>query len=485
VNETVSTLTPRRKIVILTSCCLSLLIVSMDATIVNVAIPSIRTDLHASASQMQWVIDSYTLVLASLLMLSGATGDRFGRRRVFQIGLTIFAAGSLLCSLAPGIETLIAARFIQGIGGSMLNPVALSIITQVFTGRVERARAVGAWGAVIGIAMALGPVVGGTLIDLISWRAVFWINLPICAAAIILTALFVPETKSATMRNIDPVGQALAVTFLFGVVFALIEGPGMGWANTRTLVVLVAAVLAFMAFLRYEKRRRDPFVDLRFFRSVPFASATLTAVCAFAAWGAFLFMMALYLQGQRHYSAVHTGLIYLPIAVGALVFSPLSGRLVGRFGARPSLLTAGILITAASVMLTGLTETTPVWALLAVFAVFGIGFAMVNAPITNTAVSGMPTDRAGAAAAVTSTSRQVGVSIGVALCGSVAGAALSASGIDFAAAARPLWIVCVGLGLSITALAMISTSSRAIRSAERVAPLVAGTDPQLAGVRVA
>ncbi|MCW2689311.1 MAG: drug resistance transporter, EmrB/QacA subfamily [Mycobacterium sp.] len=484
-NETVSTLTPRRKIVILTSCCLSLLIVSMDASIVNVAIPSIRADLHASASQMQWVIDIYTLVLASLLMLSGATGDRFGRRRVFQIGLTIFAAGSLLCSLAPGIETLIAARFIQGIGGSMLNPVALSIITQVFTGRVERARAVGAWGAVIGIAMALGPVVGGTLIDLISWRAVFWINLPICAAAIILTALFVPETKSATMRNIDPVGQALAVTFLFGVVFALIEGPGMGWANTRTLVVLVAAVLAFMAFLRYEKRRRDPFVDLRFFRSVPFASATLTAVCAFAAWGAFLFMMALYLQGQRHYSAVHTGLIYLPIAVGALVFSPLSGRLVGRFGARPSLLTAGILITAASVMLTGLTETTPVWALLAVFAVFGIGFAMVNAPITNTAVSGMPTDRAGAAAAVTSTSRQVGVSIGVALCGSVAGAALSASGIDFAAAARPLWIVCVGVGLSITALAMISTSSRAIRSAERVAPLVAGMDPQLAGVRVA
>jgi MFS family permease len=178
-------------------------------------------------------------------------------------------------------------------------------------------------------------------------------------------------------------------------------------------------------------------------------------------------------------------LIYLPIAVGALVFSPLSGRLVGRFGARPSLLTAGILITAASVMLTGLTETTPVWALLAVFAVFGMGFAMVNAPITNTAVSGMPTDRAGAAAAVTSTSRQVGVSIGVALCGSVAGAALSASGIDFAAAARPLWIVCVGVGLSITALAMISTSSRAIRSAERVAPLVAGMDPQLAGVRVA
>jgi EmrB/QacA subfamily drug resistance transporter len=477
VNETIGNLSPRRKVVILVSCCLSLLIVSMDATIVNVAIPSVRADLHASASQMQWVIDIYTLVLASLLMLSGATGDRFGRRRVFQIGLVVFAAGSLLCSVAPGIETLIAARFLQAIGGSMLNPVALSIITQVFTGRVERARAVGVWGAVVGISMALGPMVGGMLIDLISWRAVFWINLPICAAAIILTAIFVPETKSVTMRNIDPVGQGLAVTFLFGVVYVLIEGPGLGWTNTRTLVVLVVAVLAFVAFLRYEARRRDPFVDLRFFRSVPFASATLTAVCAFAAWGAFLFMMALYLQGDRHYSAVHTGLIYLPIAVGALLFSPLSGRLVGRFGSRPSLLAAGVLITTASLLLTGLTATTPVWALVAVFAVFGTGFAMVNAPITNAAVSGMPTDRAGAAAAVTSTSRQVGVSIGVALCGSLAGSALSTAGTDFAAV--PLWLVCAGLGLCITALALVGTSRRALRSADRVAPLISGTDLRL------
>ncbi|MGA9374647.1 MAG: MFS transporter, partial [Mycobacterium sp.] len=160
-NQTIGTLTPRRRWIVLASCCLSLLIVSMDATIVNVAIPSIRDDLGATASQLQWVIDVYTLVLASLLMLSGAMGDRFGRRRVFQAGLVIFALGSLLCSLAPGIETLIVARFLQAIGGSMLNPVALSIISQVFTGRVERARAIGIWGGVVGISMALGPTVGG------------------------------------------------------------------------------------------------------------------------------------------------------------------------------------------------------------------------------------------------------------------------------------------------------------------------------------
>lgn len=472
-NDTIGTLTARRKAIVLASCCLSLLIVSMDATIVNVAIPAIRTDLGATASQLQWVIDVYTLVLASLLMLSGAMGDRFGRRRVFQAGLVIFALGSLLCSLAPGIDALIAARFLQAIGGSMLNPVALSIISQVFTGPVERARAIGIWGAVVGISMALGPTVGGLLIHLISWRAVFWINLPICLAAIVLTAIFVPETRSATMRNIDPVGQLLAVVFLFGAVFTLIEGPALGWGNARVIAAGGVAVLAFAAFLRYESRRTDPFIDLRFFRSVPFASATVIAICAFASWGALLFMMSLYLQGARGYSAVQTGLIYLPIAVGALVFSPLSGRLVGHYGARPSLLVSGVMIAAASTVLALLPEAAPVWALMTVFAVFGIGFSMVNAPITNAAVSGMPLDRAGAASAVTSTSRQIGVSIGVALCGSVAGAALAGTG-SFADSARPLWLVCVALGVVIVVLGVVSTAPRAMESARRLAPLIEG-----------
>ncbi len=445
----------------------------MDATIVNVAIPAIRRDFGASASQMQWVIDIYTLVLASLLMLSGAAGDRFGRRRVFQIGLTVFAAGSLLCSLAPGVDALIAARLIQGIGGSMMNPVALSIISQVFVGRVERARALGIWGGVVGISMALGPIVGGMLIELVGWRSVFWINLPICGAAIVLTALFVPESRSVTRRGIDPIGQLLALATLFGLVFVLIEGPALGWSDPRIAAIAVTAALSFAGFLRYESRREDPFVDLRFFRSVPFASATVIAVCAFASWGAFLFMMSVYLQGQRGYSAAHTGLIYLPIAIGALVFSPLSGRMVGRFGARPSLLIASLLLTAAPAMLTRLTGVTPIAVVLVIFGVFGIGFAMVNAPVTNAAVSGMPQDRAGAASAVTSTSRQVGVSIGVALCGSLTGDALTTSA-DFAASARPLWFVGVGLGLVITVLAFTSTSARAKLSAERVAPLIAG-----------
>ena len=476
-------LSPRRKAIILASCCLSLLIVSMDATIVNVAIPSIRADLSATPTQMQWVIDVYTLVLASLLLLSGATADRFGRRRTFQVGLAIFALASLLCSLAPNIETLIAARLLQAIGGSMLNPVAMSIITQVFTGRVERARAIGLWGGVVGISMALGPIVGGALIEYVGWRAVFWINLPICALAILLAAIFVPESKSATMRDVDPIGQALGVTFLFGMVFVLIEGPARGWNAPDVVAVGAIALLAFAAFLRYESRRADPFIDLRFFRSIPFSSATIIAVAAFAAWGAFLFMMSLYLQGQRGFSAMHTGLIYLPLALGALIFAPLSGRLVGRFGARPSLLIAGALMTTATLLLTQLSADTPVWQLLVVFAVFGIGFSTVNAPITNAAVSGMPTDRAGAASAIASASRQVGVSVGVALCGSVAGAALADPTVDFARSARPLWVLFAAMGVLIFALGFYSTSPRGLRSAERLAPLIAGQQDSSATAR--
>jgi EmrB/QacA subfamily drug resistance transporter len=471
--------TSRRKAIILLTCCLSLLIVSMDATIVNVAIPSIRADLGASASQLQWVVDIYTLVLASLLLLAGAAADRFGRRRTFQIGLTVFAFGSLMCSLAPNIETLIAARFLQAVGGSMMNPVAMSIITQVFTGRVERARAIGIWGGVVGISMALGPIVGGALIQYVDWRAVFWINLPICALAILLTVIFVPESKSVTMRDVDPVGQGLGMAFLFGIVYVLIEGPNFGWADLRIIAVAVVAVVALIGFLAYEARRHDPFIDLRFFRSIPFASATVIAVCAFAAWGAFLFMMSLYLQEERGFSALTTGLIYLPVALGALVFSPLSGRMVGRYGGRPSIVIAGVLITASTVLLTVLTATTPVWQLLVIFAVFGIGFSMVNAPITTAAVSGMPTDRAGAASAIASTSRQVGVSLGVALCGSVAGSALATKGADFTVAARVLWVILAVLGVTIIVLGVYSTSARALRSADRLAPLIAGTDPRL------
>ncbi len=430
----------------------------MDATIVNVAIPTIRTDLDAPLSRLQWIVDVYTLTLASLLMLSGAAADRFGRKRVFRIGLLTFAVGSLLCSVAPTIEILIGARFLQAIGGSMLNPVAMSIITTVFTGRVERARAVGVWGAVVGISTALGPMVGGLLIDSLGWQSVFWINLPIVAVAFVLTTVYVPESKSANPRSMDPIGQVLAIAVLFTLVFGLIEGKP---------IVFVASAVAFAGFLWHESRHPSPFIDLRFFRSFPFSSATVIAVCSFAALGAFLFDMSLYLQGTRHFSAVHTGLLYLPMALGVLIFSPLSGRLVGRHGTKPSLLISGSLMTLAAAGLTVLHADTPIWQLIITFAVFGIGFGMVNAPITTTAVSGMPLDRAGAAAAVASTSRQVGVSLGVALCGALTGAGL--------------WWTISGFAVAVTALGVAANTDWAYRSRDRVAPLLEQKVPAHAG----
>ncbi|WP_036508522.1 MFS transporter [Nocardia aobensis] len=451
---TVSGLTPRHKTIVLVTCCLSLLISSMDATIVNVAIPTVRSDMEAPLSRLQWIVDIYTLTLASLLMLSGATADRFGRKRMFRIGLSIFALGSLLCSLAPDIDMLIGARFIQAIGGSMLNPIAMSIITTVFTGRVERARAVGVWGAVVGISTAIGPMVGGVLIDALGWQSVFWINLPICAVALVLTTVYVPESKSRTARGIDPLGQVLAVVVMFTLVFGLIEH--------RPEIFGITAV-ALAGFLYAERRHRSPFIDLRFFRSVPFAAATVTAICAFAGLGAFLFSASLYLQGVRHYSAVHTGLLYLPMALAMLICSPLSGRLVGRFGTRPSLVAAGILMTAAAALLTTLRPDTPVWQLVVMFAIFGAGFGTVNPPITTAAVSGMPMDRAGAASAVASTSRQIGVSVGVALCGLLAGAGL--------------WWVVAALAAGVVVLGIAANTGWALRSRDRISPLLEHKEP--------
>lgn len=240
--------TARRRALILAICCLSLLIVGMDATIVNVALPAIRAELHSGVSGLQWVIDAYTLTLASLLLLSGSTADRIGRRRTFQIGLVSFTAGSLLCSLAPTLQLLIIARIIQAVGGSMLNPVAMSIITNVFREPRERAKAIGIWGGVVGISMGLGPVLGGVLIQTVGWRWIFWINVPIGVAAIVLAGIFVPESKAPTARRLDPLGQILVIAVLGGSTYAIVESGRLGLSSVLLWSIIVAAVVALAAF---------------------------------------------------------------------------------------------------------------------------------------------------------------------------------------------------------------------------------------------
>ncbi|MEU3981157.1 MFS transporter [Streptomyces sp. NPDC026672] len=462
-------LSHRRRLLVLAICCMSLLIVSLDNTVLNVALPSMQRELHATTSGLQWTIDAYTLVLASLLMLSGSTADRIGRKRVFMAGLVVFTLGSLLCSLAPNLESLVVFRMIQAVGGSMLNPVAMSIITNTFTDPRERARAIGAWGAVVGISMAAGPLVGGLLVESVGWRSIFWVNLPVGLAALLLTLRCVPESRAPRARRPDPVGQVLVIALFGSLTYAIIEAPDSG--PSTVVPFAVVALLALLGLLRYEPRRPEPLIDLRFFRSAPFSGATVIAISAFAALGGFLFLSTLYLQNVRGLDALHAGLWMLPMAVPCFLCAPLSGRLVGTRGPRVPLLIAGLAMTASGLLFALFEAETSNTTLFAAYAVFGIGFGFVNAPITNTAVSGMPRTQAGVAAAVASTSRQLGQTLGVAVIGAVLASGIGSSPYRdaFVSAARPGWWILTACGLAVLVLGVLTSGRWARRTAELTA----------------
>ncbi|GAA4677669.1 MFS transporter [Streptomyces youssoufiensis] len=481
-------LAPRRRWLVLTICCLSLLIVSLDVTALNVALPSIQRDLGSSVSGLQWTVDGYTLVLASLLMFSGSLADRVGRRRVFQAGLAVFTTASLLCSLAPGLGWLIAARVLQAVGGSMLNPVAMSIISNVFTDSRERARAIGVWSGVVGISMAAGPIMGGALVEAAGWRAIFWINVPIGLAALALTRRYVPESRAARPRRVDPIGQLLVIVLLATVTYAIIESPARGGDSPLVVACALTALGALLGLLWYEPRRADPLVDLRLFRSVPFSGATVTAVAAFFSLGGFLFISSLYLQQVRGYDPLHAGLFMLPMAVMALVSAPLSGRIVGSRGPRAPLLVAGAAL-GASATLQALTYSAhlSVAVLFAAYALFGVGFGMVNAPITNTAVASLPRSRAGVAAAMASTSRQLGQALGVAVIGALlaTGAHLDPAATGphpdptaFIDASRTAWWLIAACGGGILLVGTLTSGRWAQSTARRTARRLAAEETQ-------
>jgi EmrB/QacA subfamily drug resistance transporter len=473
-------LSRRRRLLVLTVCCSSLFIVGLDATIVNIALPSIQRDLHASVSGLQWTVDAYTLVVASFLILAGSTGDRVGRRRTFQVGLATFTLGSLLCSLAPSLGWLVAFRAMQAIGGSMLNPVALSIIANTFTDDRERARALGIWGAVFGLSMAMGPVVGGVLVATVGWRGIFWVNIPVGIAAIVATALAVPESRAAHGRRVDPVGQVLIIVTLASLTYAIIEGPRHGWSSATILSLFAVSAAAATALAIYEPRREEPLLDLRFFRSAPFTGAVVIAITAFSALAGFLFLNTLYLQEARHLSALEAGLYTLPMAAMTVLLAPLSGRITGQRGPRIPLLVAGVMTTAGALLMAGFTAITPVAWLMLAYVVLGIGNGMVNPPISNTAVSGMPRSQAGVAAAIASTSRQVGGSLGVALTGSAVASGLHGSlRTGFVPASHAGWLIVAGCGVLVL-IAGLATSGRWARgTADRTAARLMTEEPRV------
>ena len=446
---------PTKPYLVLAICCASMVVVVMDISIVNVALPAIRRDLGASVSGLQWTVDAYTLVLASFLLLAGSTADRLGRRRVFQTGLAVFGLGSLLCGLAPGTGWLVAARAVQAAGGTMLNPVAMAIVATVFPDPARRARAIGVFGAVAGLSLGLGPVLGGALVGSYGWRAVFWVNVPIVAAAIACAARFVPESRAARARRADPVGQALVILMLGGLVFAIIESGRYGWTSPAIVAPLAAATLGLLGLVAYEQRRADPLLEPRLFRSVPFSAAIAMALCTLCAFGAFLFATTLYLQEVRGLPAFRAGWCLLPVGVPIIVLAPLTGRIVGDRGPRLPLLVSGTALALGGAAATALTPTTPLPAVLASYVLFGIAIGTSAPPITNSAVAGMPTSMTGLAASVVSAGRQTGITLGVALAGTLA---------------RPaLWWLVLALGVAVAVLGLLSTNPRARGTAARTA----------------
>ncbi|GAA2475545.1 MFS transporter [Streptomyces gobitricini] len=444
-------------------CCLSMFLVGLDTTIVNVGLPEIGRALDIGTLGLEWVVDAYTLVLAGLLISSGALADRYGRRRVFRTGLVVFGAASLACAIAPSAGVLVAARAVQGIGASMLSPVALAIVVNAMPDPRERARAIGVWASVFGLSMAAGPVAGGALIAAFGWRSLFWINAPVILAALVLTAVFVPESRAPRARRLDLPGQALLALAIGVSVGVLIEGPRVGWTSLPALGAYAVAVAAAVAFVRVESRRREPLMDPGLYRSPAFTGAVLGAVAVFVALNVTLLLTTFYLQHARGWTPLAAGLATLPMALGATVCAPLSGRLTGSRGPRPPLVLAGGFLTAGGLSLTGLDQDTGVPLLLLAYALIGTGFGFANAPLTTTAVSGLPPARAGVAGAITSTARQFGAAVGIALAG---GLVADTAPEGLAQASRPGWLLVAGCGLFLFVVAHASRREKRVRPQE-------------------
>lgn len=474
----VTKLSSKRKFLILAICCMSILIVSLDLTILNVALPVIQHDLHTSISGAQWTIDAYTFILASFLLLAGSTADKIGRKRTFETGLIVFTIGSLLCSIAPNLGWLIAFRMIQAIGGSMLNPVALSIITNIFLDPKERARAIGIWSGVVGISIAAGPIIGGTLVDTIGWRSIFWMNVPIGIAAFALTKIFIPESKAKKPRQLDPIGQLLIIIFLASLIFGIIEAPEFGWTAPPIIGCFIMAILSFIGIIVYERKRFEPLIELQFFRSAPFTGASLVAISAFVALGGFLFLNTLYLQDVRNFSASKAGLYLLPMAGAMFILGPVSGYIVAKRGPRIPLIIGAVSLFAAALLFALNGSSISTTELFLGYAFIGIGLGVLNAAITNSAIAGMPRSQAGVASAMTSTSRQIGQALGVAIIGSVLSSNVHqiVAGPAFNNGFRTSWwIICI-CGLIVLFVALITTGKWGKRTAEQAAVLIASEE---------
>jgi EmrB/QacA subfamily drug resistance transporter len=414
----------RRRWLTLLVLCLSLMVIGIDNTILNVAIPTLAKPssaggLGASASELQWIVDSYTIVFAGLLLTSGSLGDRFGRYRALTTGLVIFGLGSVLSAFAPSATVLIGTRALMGIGASAIMPATLSILTNVFHDPRERAKAIGVWAGVSAIGIAIGPIAGGLLLEHFWWGSVFLVNVPVVAIALFLGYVLVPDSKDAHAGKLDPLGSVLSIAGLALLLWAVIEGPSNGWGSASVLGGFAVGGAILAAFFVWELRCSNPMLDVRFFENPRFSAASGAITLAFLALFGTIFLLTQYTQQVLGYSTVEAGAIFLPQSIVLMIFAPLSTRWVHKFGNK-AVVATGLFILAVSLVLMATFETdTAAWWVVAVTALSALGMAHVVAPATESIMGSLPRAKAGVGSAMNDTTRQVGGAVGVALLGSI------------------------------------------------------------------
>jgi EmrB/QacA subfamily drug resistance transporter len=399
--------------------CVSLLVIVIDNTIVNVALPTLVRDLGTSVTDLQWVVDAYTLVFAGLLLTAGSLGDRFGRKGALTIGLVIFGTASAAAAFADGVAPLIAARAVMGVGAALIMPATLSILTNVFTDARERALAIGIWSGVAGLAVALGPVAGGFLLDHFWWGSVFIVNVPLVIAALIAGALVVPTSRNPNAPRIDVVGALLSIVGLVALVASIIEAPSHGWTDPLILGGFALAVSTLAAFVVWERHTAEPMLDVRFFANPRFTAASVTVTLVFFALFGFVFLATQYLQFVLGYSPFDAGVRTLPFAATLMVLAPLSSKAVLRFGTKRVVVSGMLLFATGLVVASTVGLATGYPRIMVAMLLMGAGMGLAVAPATESIMGSLPLHQAGVGSAVNDTSREVGGALGVAIVGSM------------------------------------------------------------------
>lgn len=409
----------RRRWAILAVLSLSLVITAIDHTIMNVALPRMVVALGASTSQLQWIVDSYTVVFAGLLLAAGALGDRFGRKGALQLGLLAFLGGSMMAAFSSSATGVIAARAVMGIGAAFIMPATLSILTNAFGDPAERAKAIGIWAGVSGIGVALGPIAGGYLLEHFSWSSVFWINVPVVLAALAIGQRILPTSKAGDGRRLDPVGFVLSIAGLTAVVYAVIEAPAHGWSSGWTMTAFAVSIALVAAFVAWEMHHHTPMLEVRFFADPRFSAASASITLAFFALAGAIFMVTQYLQFVLDYSPLRAGLGILPAAGAIAIAGPISAHVTEHVGGRAAI-TAGLLLTTIGLVVQAVFTDSSYLPIAIGQGLFGLGLGMAMAPATDSIMGALPPDRAGVGSAVNDTTREIGSALGVAVIGSVA-----------------------------------------------------------------